>query len=172
MSVKRMKKFVIFTTKYEAELRKFAATAAADEMIYIEENEHSTFLLPTAEIVEQFPDIEWGEKNKKNATDGFAASFAVARRDAFCEALLRFLMDIAENQNPVYRQSTKLRAMAGKLRDGHFFAQEKRRLGEFLRGTRWLVLEGYIAFRMTEFCEKLDMMMYSLVKKIKFGLGE
>ena len=144
--------FVIFTTKYEAELRDFAATAAADDVIYIQESE---------------------KKKKKTTEDsGFSMRFSISQRDAFCETLLRFLMDIAENENPVYKHSPKLRAMASNLRSRCIFAKEKQRLGTFLRSSKQLVLEGYITFRMTEFCEKLDMMMYSLVKKIKFGARE
>lgn len=140
-----MKRFTLYTIKHESELRDFAEKAAAAEMIYIQG------------VTER---------------DGYAIELTVARRDVFCEALLGLLMDLAENDNAVYRYSAKLRVMAGALRAGPVFARELRRLREFVRDSKLLFMEGYVTFRMAEFREKLDMMIYSLVKKIKFGTGD
>ncbi|MCL2578368.1 MAG: putative sporulation protein YtxC [Defluviitaleaceae bacterium] len=141
-----MKRFTLYTTKYEAILRDFAVKAAAADIIYINKTGR--------------------EKN------GFEVGFAMVQREAFCELLLRLLMDIAESENPVYKHSAKLRKMARDLRYASTFAHELRLLKEFVSNGKELNIEGYVTFRMGEFREKLDLMIYSLVKKIKFSNGD
>ncbi|MCL1883371.1 MAG: putative sporulation protein YtxC [Defluviitaleaceae bacterium] len=138
-----MKRFSLYTVKYENVLREFAARTSAAEIIYI-------------------------NKNCKNQ-EGFALYFSVKERELFCEMLLGFLMDIAEGENPIYKHSARLRGMAGELRESPIFGRELNQLREFFTNSRELNIEGYVTFRMCEFREKLDMMIYSLVKKIKFG---
>ena len=135
-----MKRFTLCTAKYETVLQEFTAKAAAAEIIYIDNTENI----------------------------GQSLSFMIARRETFHEMLLKLLMDIAENENPVYKHSENLRKMARDLRSSPTFERELLLLGEFTAATRQLNLEGYVTFRMCEFREKLDLMIYSLVKKIKF----
>lgn len=138
-----MKRFVLYSARYDGALCDFAAKAAAAEVIYIRKN------------------------CKENARRTLV--FAVRERDAFYRALLDLLCDIAEAENPVYRHSPQLRGMARELRHSPVYSRELRRLRQFVAGSRELFLEGYATFRMSEFREKLDSLIYSLVKKIKFG---
>ncbi|MDR0273524.1 MAG: hypothetical protein LBI27_09435 [Clostridiales bacterium] len=137
-----MKRFTLYSAKYENALRNFAEKAAAADNIYINRICHKR---------------------------GYAVNFAVADREAFCELLLALLFDIAESENPVYRKSEKLREMAKNLRQTQLYGRELRRLRQFIAGSKCLHIEGYVTFRMGEFREKLDMMIYTLIKKIKFG---
>jgi hypothetical protein len=81
-------------------------------------------------------------------------------------------MDVAEDENPIYTHSAKMRELARDLRSQPIFAQELRLLKEFFSAEKLLNIEGYITFRMTEFHKKLDLMVYTLVKKLKFGNGD
>jgi hypothetical protein len=137
-----MKRFALYSEKYENALIDFAAKAAAAEIIYINKRERRRIF------------------------------FMVAERENFCELLLCTLMDIAEGENPVYKNSAKLRAMAKNLRTTTLYGRELGRLRDFFSHSKELHLEGYVTFRMSEFREKLDMMIYSLVKKIKFHNGD
>ncbi|MCL2386123.1 MAG: putative sporulation protein YtxC [Defluviitaleaceae bacterium] len=141
-----MKKIVIFTTKYENELRDFAAKAAASEIIYI------------------------NDSSKK--CERYALRISIADKDAFSEEFLLALMNIAEKENPVYRYSAKLRKMARELRESPLQGRELHRLKSFFAASKEINIEGYVTFRMGEFREKLDTMIYSLVKKIKFSNGD
>ena len=85
----------------------------------------------------------------------------------FIEALTALLIDIALQENPVYQHSPKMREMAGDLRGTQVYANLRRGLIRFVKNNRTLHLEGYVAFRMKEYREKLDMMSYSLIKKMK-----
>ncbi|MCL2357157.1 MAG: hypothetical protein FWC70_08375 [Defluviitaleaceae bacterium] len=138
-----MKQFTIRTSRHEASLKDFAARAAAAEMIYI--------------------------NNVRKTQTECALKFAVVRREPFCALLLTFLADTAALENPVYRHSAKLREMALSLRKTPLFKRELRLLREFFAQNSELNVEGYTTFRMFEFREKLDTMIYTLVKKIKFG---
>jgi hypothetical protein len=140
-----MKRFLLHTVKHKAALIDFAEKVAADEVIYI--------------------------KNTGNP-DGAVFYFAIAEREAFCETLLHLLCDIAEAENPIYKHSAKLRQMAHDLRKTPLFGSELRLLSEFVSTGKEIHLDGYVTFRMGEFKEKLDMMVYSLVKKLKFGNGD
>jgi hypothetical protein len=140
-----MRRFVFFTRKYENELRDFAAKAVSAEIIYIEKSDVCAFR---------------GE---------FTLCFTMKQKDIFCETLLQLLFDITVNENPIYTNSAKLKTMAAGLNDAPVFARELRRLKGYLAGSRELNLDGYIMFRLCELKEKLDSLVYSLVKKIKFG---
>ncbi|MCL1842850.1 MAG: hypothetical protein FWF79_03480 [Defluviitaleaceae bacterium] len=139
-----MEQFVIFTVKYEKKLLEFAAKATAEELMQV-------------------------NFSKKVKRDTYALAFSLAKREAFCTSLMDFLMDIAVEENPVYAHSSKLRDMAQDLRNTQIYARELRRLRGFFLGSREVHIDGYVTFRMGEFREKLDHMIYKLVKKIKFG---
>ncbi|MCL2361382.1 MAG: hypothetical protein FWC73_06175 [Defluviitaleaceae bacterium] len=85
----------------------------------------------------------------------------------FIEGIISMLTDIAQQENPIYQHSPKLRDMAGDLHNTQVYANLKKELIRFIRHNSNLHLEGYVSFRMTEYREKLDMMSYSLIKKMK-----
>ena len=85
----------------------------------------------------------------------------------FIGGLMTLLTDIALQENPIYLHSPKLREMAGELRDTSLYTAAYKDFICFLKHNRELYLEGYVAFRMAEYREKLDMMSYSLIKKMK-----
>jgi len=87
--------------------------------------------------------------------------------DFIVDGLLALLINTALQENPIFKHSPKLRDMAGDLRDTQVYVNLKRGLIRFLRANNSLHLDGYVAFRMTEYREKLDMMSYSLIKKMK-----
>jgi len=140
-----MKQLNICTSKYENELRDFAAKAAAAGTIAIKRSK-------TNELFE----LECVCMNYK----------------ALPGALTGLLMDIAEAENAVYRHSPKLREMARDVRNSPIHEREVGRMRAFLAENKALNLEGYATFRLGEYRDKLDMMIYTLVKKIKFGKGD
>ena len=140
-----MKQLNIHTTKYENELRNFAAKAVEAGTISIK---HSKL-------------------NEKRRL--FELTCMCLNYKALPGALTELLMDIAEAENAVYRHSSKLRAMAQEVRKTPIYTSEVKRMRTFLAENKALHLEGYVTFRMEEYREKLDMMIYTLVKKIKFS---
>jgi len=91
----------------------------------------------------------------------------MANLPVLTNGLIALLIDIALEENPVYRHSQKLRDMAYDLRDTALHRKLAGDLTRFLTRARDLHLEGYLNFRMAEYREKLDMMSYSLIKKMK-----
>jgi len=87
----------------------------------------------------------------------------------FTRELLLLLHRIATYENPVYRYSTKLQDLALGLKDTALFFDDVKRLKSFLQANKELHIDGYIAFRIDEYCEKLDTILYTIVKKINFG---
>jgi len=85
------------------------------------------------------------------------------------DAMLALLIDIALYENPIYRRSEKLRKLAGDLYGTPLYTKLHKDLKQFINHNKNLHLEGYMAFRMTEYREKLDMMSYSLIKKMKLS---
>ena len=86
-------------------------------------------------------------------------------KPAFASGLMALLTRVAMEENPVYQHSPKLRDMARDLPSP--YEPGLKDLTRFLRHSGKLHLEGYVTFRMTEYREKLDMMSYSLIKKLK-----
>ena len=86
---------------------------------------------------------------------------------AFGEGLMALLTHIAMQENPVFRHSPKLQEMANDLRSTPVYTAALKNLTRYLKRNNTLHLEGYVAFRMGEYREKLDMMSYSLIKKLK-----
>jgi len=85
----------------------------------------------------------------------------------FTERLMALITEIALLENPVYKYSAKLRDMAKDLQGTPLYTQGLSELSYFLKHSRLLHLEGYAAFRMSKYREKLDIMSYSLIKKMK-----
>jgi len=104
---------------------------------------------------------------KQNGVKFFVSCLVSHTEPAFIDGLICLLVDIALHENPVYQNSTKLRDMAGDLKGTQLYANLRRGIIRFLKNNQTLHLEGYVAFRMKEYREKLDMMSYSLIKKMK-----
>ncbi|MCL1863317.1 MAG: hypothetical protein FWF78_07115 [Defluviitaleaceae bacterium] len=100
-------------------------------------------------------------------TDGL--KFYICDTEMFCEMLLGLLLEVAESENPMYKHSSKLREMAKNLKGTPLYGRELNHLKKYVNTNTELHLEGYVTFRMEELKGKLDLMVYSLVKKIKFG---
>ena len=88
-------------------------------------------------------------------------------QDSFLNELVTLLTDIALYENPVFRHSSKLQDMAKDLKDTEVYDSLRESLGIYIKQNSNLNLEGYINFRMSKYREKLDMMSYSLIKKMK-----
>jgi len=97
----------------------------------------------------------------------FTNCFISPSEPVFIEGLINLLVNIALQENPVYQHSSKLRDMAGDLQGTQLYANLRRGLIRFMKHSPSIHLEGYVAFRMKEYREKLDMMSYSLIKKMK-----
>jgi len=104
---------------------------------------------------------------KHNNKIFFANCIVRPAEPAFIEGLISLLVDIALQENPLFQHSPKLRDMAGDLRGTQLYANLRRGLIRFMKQSPSIHLEGYVAFRMKEYLEKLDMMSYSLIKKMK-----
>jgi len=87
--------------------------------------------------------------------------------EASISNLMSLLTDIAQLENPIYKHSPKLRDMAKDLHKTPMYAATCKALSRFLRHSRTLHLEGYVTFRMADYRDKLDIMSYSLIKKMK-----
>jgi len=88
------------------------------------------------------------------------------------QALMELLEEVALQENPVYRHAPKMRMLARELRSTPLFVNEVNELRQFLRINKYLHIEGYVAFRMGKYCEKLDMVSYSLIKKLNLHRRE
>ena len=116
-------------------------------------------------------DSGWDATHKAGCGGGMlAVCFRYENTDAaFAKGLLTLLTDIVVQENPIYQHSPKMQSMAHDLHKTPIFTSALKSLVRFIRHSRALHLEGYVAFRMAEYREKLDMMSYSLIKKLKFG---
>ncbi|MCL2199441.1 MAG: hypothetical protein FWB80_11000 [Defluviitaleaceae bacterium] len=95
--------------------------------------------------------------------------FYIIQADEFSEMLLGLLLEVTESENPMYKHSARLREMAKNIKSTPLYGRELRLLKKYVAANKELHMEGYVTFRMEELKGKLDMMVYSLVKKIKFG---
>jgi len=114
---------------------------------------------------------DWLAKPEPNRKDGLHTVYCQYNnaQAAFAKGLMTLLAEIAVQENPIYQHSPKLQDMAYDLRKTPLYAAELRGLIRFLKHNRTLHLEGYVAFRMADYREKLDMMSYSLIKKLNFN---
>ncbi|MCL1787346.1 MAG: hypothetical protein FWG38_05110 [Defluviitaleaceae bacterium] len=85
------------------------------------------------------------------------------------KALLNLLHDAAINENPIYKHSQKLKIIAQSLKNTPLYINEAARLKAYLHTNQVLHIDGYVTFRMAAYHEKLDMMLYHIMKKINFG---
>jgi len=140
-----MKRLSIYTAKYEKEKNEFAARAAAAGIVITR-------------------DGGFCEKRQM-----FYTKFTCLDERSVNLELTALLMDIAEAENAVYRYSPKMRGAAAKIRQTPVFQQEAALLKIFLAENKFLFLEGYTTFRLNEYRENLDMMIYTMIKKLKHG---
>ena len=89
--------------------------------------------------------------------------------EALARSLMHVLHKIALAQNPVYRHSPKLRDLADGILNTDTFARALAQLKAFLKSSKEINLEGYATFRMEAYRAKLDMMLYTIMKKINLG---
>jgi len=87
----------------------------------------------------------------------------------FAQALMLLLHKIAMAENPVYRHSPKLRDLADGLLSTDTHTQALAELTAFLKANKEINLEGYVIFRMEEYRAKLDMLLYTIMKKINLS---
>jgi len=132
-----MKRLAIHTCKYKHELINFAKCVS---------NTHICTIQNTSNGI----NIAW-----ENSTTG-----------SILEELLLLLQNIAMHENNVYRYSPKLRDLASGIRNTDLHIQEYEQLKAFIKTNKLLNLEGYVAFRMEPYKEKLDTILYTIVKKI------
>jgi len=105
-------------------------------------------------------------------TQGFAQelesiNLCCDRAELDTDALTHLLERIVIFKHPVYGHSRKLADMATELCGGEIHQANRRRLDAYLLEHDELHLEGYAAFRMSDYRNKLDMLMYRLIKKLK-----
>ncbi|MDR1663665.1 MAG: hypothetical protein LBR83_01915 [Clostridiales bacterium] len=85
------------------------------------------------------------------------------------EGIASLLEYVAIQENPVYRQSPALQNIALDLRGTPVHAENIKKLRAFLQQNRALHLEGYVSFRMSDYREKLDLLTYSVIRKILYA---
>ena len=83
------------------------------------------------------------------------------------DALAALLERIIIIEHPVYGYSAKLTNMAFRLRNAEIHQANVAELARYIEEHDVLHLEGYTAFRMSDYLYKLDIMMYCLIKKMK-----
>ena len=86
--------------------------------------------------------------------------------DGMTDEFTFLLENIVVQENPVYKHSIKLQRLAVDLRQTSIHIFNRERLTQFIKHSRLLHLEGYVAFRMTEYRHKLDMITYSLIRRM------
>ena len=85
------------------------------------------------------------------------------------EALACLLERIVVLSHPVYGNSPKLADMALDLHHTEIHKSNVTELDRYIEDNDLLHLEGYTAFRMSNYRHKLDVMMYCLIKKLKLA---
>ena len=89
-----------------------------------------------------------------------------ARDSINIDALALLLERIVILGHPVYKYSPRLADMALELRRTEAHQTE---LARFIQENDLIHLEGYAAFRMSDYRNKLDMVMYCIIKKLKLS---
>lgn len=88
---------------------------------------------------------------------------------SFAQSLMHLLHRITIAENLVYRYSPKLRDLASGLLGTDIHTQALAELIIFLKANKEINLDGYAAFRMEEYRAKLDMILYTVIKKINLS---
>jgi len=140
-----MKQLTLYTYNHEKELRNFAKQAAP----YINVNW-----------------AKWQEKKRLFGINVSWVTYKSAEYENFTNRLMIFLEEIAINNNPIYKHSQKLITLAQDLMHTKLHNHELVQLKMYLKNNKILHLEGYTTFRMEEYRNKLDILAYSLIKKL------
>jgi len=135
-----MRRLTIHTSNYKSELINFAKSVAESNLCAI-----------------------------KSHPGGINLTWKNSDCSSIFEELLLLLQNIAMYENHVYRHSPKLRDLAEGLKNTELHMYELQQLKAFLKANKELNLEGYVTFRMEAYREKLDMMLYTIVKKINLS---
>jgi len=136
-----MKQITICTNRYYNELENFIKNAQENNLFAIAKKQHANIKLV------------WDK---------------CATEEIVC-VLIHLLYSIATNENPVYRHSPKLKDLSASLQNTSQYKNDVKQLKTFLQNSKELHIDGYVAFRMEEYKQQLDMMLYKIVKKINFG---
>ena len=139
-----MKQLTIYTRRYSQMLEDFAARAKDDGLLEASRNRCDGGMLT---VCCQYNHV----------------------KPFFVKELMNLLTDIIVQENPIFQYSPKLQDMAHDLRKTPLYDTALKSLMRFLKHNRALHLEGYVTFRMTAYREKLDIMSYTLIKKLKFN---
>lgn len=83
------------------------------------------------------------------------------------EALIYLLERIIIEGHPVYGNSPKLADMAQELQQTEIHKCNINDLTLYIKENDLLHLEGYASFRMTDYRNRLDILMYCLIKKLR-----
>ena len=110
--------------------------------------------------------IEKGRWLRNNHVFGMRTRWACSLTD-MAEEVMALLAAVAMQANPVYRQAPKLRQMAQALQSTHLYIEHVDKLKIYLRANKSLHMEGYVMFCMEDYRRRLDMMSYSVIKKIR-----
>jgi len=139
-----MKQLTIYTRRYSQLLEDFAARATASG---------------------------WINASRAAVASGVLTVYCQYEsvKPAFSRGLMNLLADIVVQENPIYQHSSKLKDLADDLRKTPLYYTGLRGLTRYVKHNRALHLEGYVTFRMSDYREKLDMMSYSLIKKLKLA---
>lgn len=100
----------------------------------------------------------------------YAAGPLYAARGIVCpEALASLLERVIIHGHPVYGHSPKLADIAASLKHTEIHQANVIELSRYLGENDLLHLEGYAAFRMSDYRNRLDMLMYCVIKKLKLA---
>ena len=94
---------------------------------------------------------------------GFAVNVRATDRAAFVYAFAKFLQSLTLYENPIVRNSARLRmSVARAVFPKNAVRKELRR---FLSENAYLNLDGYMTFAMRDYAEKINLVLYSAVRK-------
>jgi len=147
-----MKHIAIYTIRYKNELENFMTNAKKNNFCITNKKQDTSNVIPSKASC-FFMKLAW-EKS-------------VA--DKITQELIHMLYHIVTNENPVYKYSPKLKDLSTSLHNTPQYENDVEQLKSFLHSSKELNIDGYVTFRMDEYKEKLDMMLYKIVKKINFG---
>ena len=142
-----MKPLTLYTQHYAQALQEFAAKAQEEDLIIIRQ-------------------AKWRNNGRL-----FGLNLAWKAPKSMCLAnnIALLLEYVAMQENPIYRESLKLRELAQSSFAGDVRKTCALRIRKFLHTSSIMHIEGYVTFRMPEYCEKLDLMSYALIKKLEMA---
>ena len=100
-------------------------------------------------------------------SDGEYGELSFDKPDA--EALTRLLEWMVVLNHEVYRHSDKLMQLALDLRAQKVHTETRRALARHMQTAEELYLEGYARFRLYDYAQRLDAMMFRIVKNLNLS---